>query len=77
MSILFTSSLVEEWTSMNKVGNTTPNPIDAIFAMTPNVVTRGEIIGLNQVPAILEGELMMKILPAAARNEPRIVGARL
>ena len=59
----------------NKEGRITPIPIEAILAITPNVVTLGDIIGLNQLHAILDGELMIKILPAAARKDPMSTGA--
>jgi hypothetical protein len=58
-----------------KEGKITPIPIDAILDITPNVVTLGDIIGLNQLHAILDGELMIKILPAAARKDPMSTGA--
>ncbi len=61
----------------NIEGNTTPTPIDAIFDITPKVVILGEIIGLNHVLAILEGELIIKMFPIAASADPSIAKDKL
>lgn len=62
---------------MNKDGNTTPNPIEAILAITPKVVTLGATTGLNQTLAILEGELIINMFPIEANNDPIKTAAKL
>jgi hypothetical protein len=60
-----------------KDGNTTPRAFDAKLLITPRVVTRATIEGLNHTLASLEGEFIMKILPTAANSEPSSVNAKL
>jgi hypothetical protein len=74
---MFLISFFVDFPPTNREGKITPKPIEAILAITPKVVTRGEIIGLNQVLANFDGELIIKILPAAARKEPINTGTRL
>ena len=62
---------------MNKDGNTTPNPIEAMLAITPKVVTLGATTGLNQTLAILEGELIINMFPIEANNDPIKTTAKL
>ena len=74
---MFLISSFDDLPPTKREGKITPKPIEAIFDITPKVVTLGEIIGLNQVLANLDGELIIKIFPAAARKEPIKTGTRL
>ena len=56
---------------------TIPIPIEAIVNKTPRAVIVATELGLNQVLANLEGELIIKIFPSEARKDPKITGTRL
>lgn len=65
----------DEWT--NKGGITIPIAREAMVDKTPRAVTLGTRVGLNHVVANLEGELIIKIFPNAAKKDPISTGTIL
>ena len=76
-SIILTSYFSAECVFTNNEGNTTPNPSEAILAITPKVVTLGATTGLNHTLANFEGELIIKIFPIEANSDPIKTGTKL